>query len=286
MTDFATRYGPWALIAGGAQGIGAAYSHYAAARGLNVIALDVARAPLAQLAACIEEEHGVACLPLEIDLAAEDMLDTVIDAVGERHIGLLIYNAGLADVGAFYKPDTGLDFELRKIAVNVSAPMALTYHLARPMLARGRGGIVLMSSGAGLQGSPYYAHYSATKAYNIALAEALHMEFEPYGVDVLACIAGMTLSSVAEIYKDMDASTLQTPEQLVAETMAALGKGATVIAGEAHRRGRAFLQQLPREQQVEFVARHAVDNFFGGVAPDQNLENMTRDTDQSKHSED
>jgi short-subunit dehydrogenase len=49
MTIFTDKYGPWALIAGGAQGIGEAYSRYAAANGLNVAVLDLSAAALEAL---------------------------------------------------------------------------------------------------------------------------------------------------------------------------------------------------------------------------------------------
>ena len=186
MTEFTNKYGPWALVAGGAQGIGEAYSRYAAEHGLNVIVLDKDQSALDKITADLTKAHGVECLAVKVDLSAPDMLEQVVAAVGKREVGLMVYNAGIADVGPFFKPNTGLDFEKMKIAVNVTGPLLLTYHFAKPMLARQAGGIVLMSSGAGLKGAPYYAHYSATKAYDIALGQALWGEFKPYNVDVLA----------------------------------------------------------------------------------------------------
>ena len=271
MAEFTTQYGPWALIAGGAQGIGEAYTRYAASRGLNVVVIDISGEVLESFTADIEQQYGVCALGVELDLSRPDILERVIEAVGDREIGLLIYNAGIADIGPFYKPDSGLDFEQAKIAVNVTGPLVLSYHFARPMLARKSGGIVLMSSGAGMQGSPYYGHYSATKAYNLILAEALWGEFKPYNVNVLACIAGMTMSTVAESYAHLDTSDFQTTTELVEETMAALGKKCSLVAGEKNRENRKFMEKLSREQQVEIIGRHAIDSFFDGKVPEQNI---------------
>ncbi len=271
MSEFSQRYGPWALIAGGAQGIGEAYSRHVAARGLNVVILDISEDALNEFVPTIEREYGVDCLGVEIDLARPDLLGAVTQAVGEREIGLLIYNAGLADVGPFYKPDTGLEYEQMKIAINVTGPFVLSYHYAKPMLARKSGGIILMSSGAGLQGSPYYAHYSATKAYDIVLAEALYGEFKPYNVDVLACVAGMTLSTAAKGYEHLDTSTFQTTTELVEETMAALGKQCTLIAGELNRKNREAMKDMPKEQLIEIMSQHAIENFLDGKVPKQNI---------------
>ncbi len=272
MTDWCERYGPWALVAGGAQGIGAAYSRYLARLGLKLLVIDNAPAALAAIGEELRSSFGTECIALEMDLASPQLLERVHGEVGAREVGLLICNAALADVGPFYKQDTGLAFERARIAVNMVAPLELVYALGRPMLARGRGGIILMSSGAGLQGSPFYAHYSATKAYLITLAESLWFEFRPYNVDVLACIAGMTLSSAAHAYAHLDTSGFQTPEEVVEEAMLALGRTGSVITGEANRHNRQLLAGLPREQQVELISRHAIQNFLGGVVPPQNLD--------------
>ncbi len=269
MSTFQEKYGPWALIAGGAQGIGEAYSRYAAAQGVNVIALDRDQAALDALSAALKDEFGVDCLGVTVDLSADDMLDQVVAATGDREVGLLVYNAAVSDVGPFYKKETGFDLEKARIAVNVTGPMSLTYHFAKPMLARRAGGIILMSSGAGLKGAPYYAAYSATKAYSITLGEALWYEFQPYDVDVLAVAGGMTLSTAAEGFEHLDTSTFQTPEQLVEEAISVLGKQPLIVSGKSHREGLEQLKQLPDEVRIQYLAEHAINNFYDGVRPDQ-----------------
>ena len=272
MAGFQQRYGPWAVIAGGAQGIGAAYARHLAQRGLKLIVIDRSAEALQVIAAELVQAHGTECATLQLDLADADRLEQLLPVIAGREVGMLVYNAALADVGPFYKMETGLALERRRIAVNVTGPLELVYALGKPMLARGRGGIILMSSGAGLQGAPYYAHYAATKAYAITLAESLWHEFQPYGVDVLACIAGMTLSTAASGYTHLDTSGFQTPEEVVSEAMTALGRSCSVITGERNRQNRARLATLPREQQVGIIGRHAIDNFLGGVAPPQRLD--------------
>lgn len=272
---FAAQYGPAALVAGGAQGIGAAYAAYIAERGLDLFIVDRDAAALTECCRALESAHGVSCTPIEADLADRDILEAVAAAVGEAEIGLLIYNAALADVGPFYKPDTGLQYELDRMQINMGSPFALLYHYARPMLRRRRGGIVLMSSGAGQQGAPFYSHYAATKAYNIILAESLWYEFKPYNVDVLACIAGMTLSpAVQAAYERGEGqhSIYQTPEEVAAEAMKALGTAPSHITGVHNRDSQGALRSLPRDQAVAAIAQHAIDNFLDGEVPEQNLD--------------
>ena len=269
---FKEKYGPWALIAGGAEGIGRAYASYIAEQGLDLLIVDRDRESLQQCCRSLEAEYGVTCVAVHADLADRSVLEVITEAVAGREVGLLVYNAALADVGPFYKPDSGLDYELDKAQVNMLSPLSLLYHFARPMLARERGGIVLMSSGSGLQGSPYYSHYAATKAYSTILAPPRWSEFQPSHVDGLACIAGMTLSpgvAAAVERGEGQHSVYQTPAEVVNEAMAALGKEPSHICGMHNRDNQALLHSLPREQAVSAIAKHAIGNFLEGKAPAQ-----------------
>lgn len=269
VTTFKQKYGPWALVAGGAQGIGETFARYAASRGVNVIVVDIDQDALDEIAVALPQEFGVDCLPVSVNLSADDMLEKVVEATGEREVGLLVYNAAISSVGPFFNKDFGLEFEKARIAVNVTGPLLLTYHFAKPMLARRAGGIILMSSGAGLKGAPYYSAYSATKSYEIALGQALWYEFKPYDVDVLAVAAGMTLSTAAPAFQHLDSTGFQTTEECVDEAMKALGKQPLIISGAKNRDDRKTWANLPDEEVIEIVAQHAIQNFLGGKAPQQ-----------------
>lgn len=274
--DLRQKYGPWALVCGGAAGIGAAHARLAAANGLHVAVIDRDAAALETFVAGLRAQHrDREFLALPLDLADPAVVDQALDALAGREIGLLIYNSAVADVGPFYKADTDLAFERTKIQVNMASPFEFVYRLARPMLRRGRGGIVLMSSGTGYQGAPYYAHYGATKAYSIVLAEGLWYEFRPYGVDVLACVAGMTKSpgiEAAIARGEGGKSFYQTPDEVAAEAMAALGRVPSHLCGAPNRRNFLLQKLLPRKLVVVEIAKHALANFLGGKHPAQRLE--------------
>lgn len=272
---FKLRYGPWALVAGAAAGIGAAYVRYAAAQGLSVVLIDRDAATLEAFVATLRAQYSGEFLPLALDLADPEVVEKTAAALGTREVGLLIYNAALADVGAFYKPDSDLDFELRKLQINVSSPFQFLYRFARPMLQRRRGGVILMSSGTGYQGAPYYAHYGATKAYSIVLAEGLWYEFKPYNVDVLACVAGMTKSPAIEAAiarGEGQKSFYQTPDEVAGEALAALGKVPSILSGAPNRRNFLLQKLLPRKLVIVEIAKHALANFLNGRHPPQRLE--------------
>ena len=74
--------------------------------------------------------------------------------------------------------------------MNITAVTRLAHTFAGRLAARGKGGIVLFGSIVGWQGVPGQANYAASKAYVQSLAEGLHDELKPRGVDVLAVAPG------------------------------------------------------------------------------------------------
>jgi short-subunit dehydrogenase len=187
---FKKRYGPWALIAGASQGIGEAFAREIAKEGINVILVARRKYLLDKISEEIEEIHKVKAMPFQADLTNPNILSLLDEKIANKEISLLVYNAALSPRGPFL--NTSLQTHEQTIKLNCLGPMKLTHHFGQKMKKRGKGGIILMSSMAGFQGSPFVAHYSATKAYNRVLAEALWEELGQYGVNVMACVAGAT----------------------------------------------------------------------------------------------
>jgi uncharacterized protein len=189
--NFAERYGPWAVIAGASEGTGRAFARQVAAQGVNCILIARREAPLAALADDIRNESGVECITAAIDLAAADAFNRIVAAVGEREIGLFISNAG-SDPNGSYFLDRDLATWAELVQRNVVTMMQCCHHFARPMCARGRGGLLLVNSGACYGGSSFMAAYSASKAFMLCLGESLWAELRRDGVDVLTLILQMT----------------------------------------------------------------------------------------------
>src|SRR4051812_48963440 len=102
---FADRYGPWAFIAGASMGIGAALSHEAAARGLNVVLNARGKEQLERTATEVADKHGVETRTLAADLADPEIGTVVAAAVDDLDIGLFVYNAAVAPAGRFLDVD-------------------------------------------------------------------------------------------------------------------------------------------------------------------------------------
>ena len=92
--DFAARYGPWALIAGASDGVGAAFAEALAQRGLDVVLLARRQAALDQVAAGIADRTGAQTRTLAIDLTDPEASVAIAAATDDLEIGFLVYCAG------------------------------------------------------------------------------------------------------------------------------------------------------------------------------------------------
>jgi short-subunit dehydrogenase len=191
-SGFAEKYGPWAFVAGASTGIGAALSHEAARRGLNVLMLARGAAQLDETARAVQRAHGVEVRTLAADLAEPGIARRVTEAVKDLEVGLFVYNAAVAPAGRFLDVDPAI--HLRSVAVNCATPVALCHLLAPAMVARGRGGIALVSSNGAIAGAVNFSTYNAGKAFEWILAETLWTELGESGVDVTTILVGATAS--------------------------------------------------------------------------------------------
>ena len=188
---FRDKYGPWAMVAGASEGVGAAMAQAFATRGVHVVLLARRQRVLDEVAESIRTTTGVEARAVAVDLAEDDAMDRILDATADLEMGLVAYNAG-ADPN--YEPflEQPVDASMALVQRNCVVPMQLCHHFAGPMVARGRGGLVLVGSGAGLVGAPNIVAYAATKAFDMVLGESLWAELHPHGVDVLNLVLAVT----------------------------------------------------------------------------------------------
>jgi short-subunit dehydrogenase len=260
MMQLKERYGPWALIAGASVGLGAEFARQLAAQKINLVL--VARNPFA-LEKLANEMHA---LGVETRIVAADLADPaldaqLIDATRGLEIGLVVYNAAHSQIGPFL--DQPIEEQLRTIDVNCRGPLVLAHRFGRAMRARRRGGILLMTSLAALQGSPMIAAYAASKAFNLVLAESLWDELRSSGVDVLACRAGATRTPGYQASKPIGSTPLMEPGPVVTAALASLGRGPSIVPGRFNRLASFFLNRLmPRTLAIRTMGR-ATRKIYG-----------------------
>jgi short-subunit dehydrogenase len=256
---FRQSYGPWALVAGASEGLGAAYAEVLAKRGLDLILVARRLALLQALATRLTGQYGISVRTLAFDLSQPFAAAQIAQESVSVEVGLLVYNAAFSAVGPFF--EHSLDDHLREVDTNMRTPLGLVHSFGRRMLAAGHGGIILMASLSAFQGSAYISTYSATKAFNIVLAEGLWEEWRRSGVDVLACIAGAIrtpnyLASSPRHSGGIADATLE-PELVVATALAALGHQPTVIPG--------WLNSLSSFVMRRVLSRKAAIRIMGNV---------------------
>jgi uncharacterized protein len=260
---FSAKYGPWALVAGASEGVGAAFAEGLAQRGLNVVLVARRQAVLDEVAGGIIARTGRETRTLAVDLAVRDAAATVVAATKDLDVGFLVYCAG-ADSN--FEPFLAHPVATAEAMVqrNCMVPMQLCHHFAPAMVQRGSGGIVIFGSGAGLVGGPNMVAYGATKAFDMVFAEALWSELHDKGIDVLGLILSKTdtpalrrlehsrglIGSEDEVPPDA-----ATVDEVIGEAFDNLGNGPTWFVGEQMRAGAHMLGSMARNEAVHLMTQ-------------------------------
>ena len=247
---FVSRFGPWAIVTGASDGIGRAFAYDLAAAGMNVVLVARRSELLEQIASELRTRHRVSTLVITADLARADAVAMINSATSDLDAGLLVAAAGFGTSGSLI--DSPLAPELEMVDVNCRAVLALSHEFGRRFVERGRGGIVLLSSIVAFQGVPRAANYAATKAYVQSLAEGLHLELGPLGVDVLSSAPGPISSGFASRAR-MRMGMTQTPAAVAQASLEALGRRGTVRPGWLAKGLAASLMFLPRWARVRMM---------------------------------
>lgn len=257
--DFVERYGPWAVIAGASEGVGACVADQLAERGTNVVLIARSGDRLLDLADEVEEAHGVEVRVLVADLTDPMIGRRVADAVADVEVGLLVYNAGAVNETVTFL-EHSFEASLALVQLNCIGPLALLRELAPGMRDRGRGGIVLVGSLACLAGAANVAVYSAAKMFGVNLAEGLWAELRDHGVDVCDVMLGSVHTpAAARQGVRFDPTRDLLPDQVAREIIANIRNGPTYVVGEANRAIVSGVWRVDRRVVVEGLSAAAAD---------------------------
>ncbi len=217
------------LVTGASAGLGAHFARALAARAelLTLVARRGGR--LEALARELSERcPALRCELVVQDLGAEDGVGTLVAEIRRRAlppVHLLVNNAGFGRLGAFRA--FPVDDYRQMCAVNMRAAMELLYHLF-PELEAGPGrGVINVASAAAFQPVPYFACYSATKAFLRSLSTALAAETRRTGTRVLALCPGPVETEFAHVasLRDGFAKPAARAERVVAQALQAYERG-------------------------------------------------------------
>ena len=178
-----------ALVTGASSGIGLAISGELARLGYPLLMVSNEEEPLTRAAAAIHGEHGVAALPLCMDLAQPDSARRLFDycAANNLTVTVLVNNAGMF----FFKDiiDTPPERVETMINLHVVTP-ALLCRLFAPQMAAEGGYILNMASIAARMVFPGITLYSATKSFLHVFSRAMHHELVERGLSITAVCPG------------------------------------------------------------------------------------------------
>lgn len=239
--------GEWALVTGSTAGIGREFAHQLAARGFNLALLARDRDALAAQCNDLATTHNIETRAVPCDLAAADYLDVITAATDKLPVSLLVNNAGAASYHGRFLQRTAEELE-DCLRLNTRVQLRLIQHFAQRMAAAGGGAIIQVSSVAGHMSMPFMAEYSASKAYQLTLGEALHYELKDHNIDFLTLSPGATRTRRINFG--------MAPEPVVSAALAALGRQPCVIPGWRNRWS-AFLHRhlTSRRAAVERMGR-------------------------------
>jgi uncharacterized protein len=263
MKDFTEWQGKWALIAGAAEGIGAAFTVAVAAKGMNIIMVDVLGSSLKELASKVEKDHRISTVQLEFDLSEEKAWIKCMNAIENLDCRLLIYVPAYSPVKLF--TDNTPDELDKFINLNCRTPVKMVLGFAKRVGEEKPGGIILMSSLAGLTGPQFTAPYAATKAFTNIFGEALYYEFKRNSIDMTVCCAGPV--STPAYWSSQPHHRGRHPDILdpgfVAEfTLENLGKKAICIPGWKNRLIFFFLTRLLPRKTTGYIVNKAITKRY------------------------
>lgn len=222
---------PIALITGASRGIGAEYARALAAQGYDLLLVSRDKARMDRLVSELAARHPINVEMEVSDLAQPDAAHRLYVAARQRRpsLDLLVHNAGFGLFGNFAEMPMARIQEMLRLHVNT---VVESIRLFLPgMIERRAGGIITVASIAGFFSVPYLAEYAATKAFLITFSEALAEEVRPFGVRVQVCCPGSTETDFHTTagFRPKNPLKAQTPDKVVAVSLAALDRGPTMV---------------------------------------------------------
>lgn len=261
----------YAVITGASSGIGAAMARLAAAKGFDVGLAARRKDRLAALAEEIRTRHGGRADVFETDLArpgSADRLARAVFAVG-RAPDMLVNNAGFSVAKGFAA--SSLTEQDAFLELTVRTPVALVHAFLQPMLEKGWGRIINVSSITALSsGGKGHTLYPAAKAFLLKFSQSLAAESAERGVRVTAVLPGFVNTEfqqaigMADKMKGSTRRFAQSPEDVAAEAFARNEKGAEIVVpGLLPKVAAAFMRYTP-ELCMRALTRPAAEKYYVG----------------------
>ncbi|MGZ6971830.1 MAG: SDR family NAD(P)-dependent oxidoreductase [Thermoanaerobaculia bacterium] len=229
-----------AVVTGASSGIGQALARRLAEEGCDLLLVARSGARLKDLAAELAKTEGIQAGFLAADLGKPEGREAVFAATegAGKVVSILVNGAGFGLNGP--EAELPLSRVLEMLQLNVVATAELTHRFFAAMRARRAGAILNIASTAAFLPVPYFAAYSASKAFILSFTQALHEEAKKDGVTVTCLCPGYTKTNFYAVAGMRGAEATPFPE-MTADAVAKIGL-------EALRKRKAYVVTHPLDR--------------------------------------
>jgi len=261
--------GALALVTGAGSGIGRATALALADAGARVLTVDIDRAAAEKTAAACEE-RGAESVAYQVDVADRVAVAGLADIVHREHgsLDILVNNAGVGMSGRFLAmPLEDWDWI---VSINLMGGIHMCHAFGPPMVDRGRGHVVNISSGLGYTPTATEPGYGTTKAAVLAFSRSLRADWHSQGVGVSAICPGVINTPiishtrfrgeqaapdrVARV-KDVFAKRGHPPELVASAVLAAVRQDKSVVPVGVESRAGWYISRWAPTRFTDWMAR-------------------------------
>jgi uncharacterized protein len=247
--------GQWAMVLGGAEGVGEGLSEALALQGLNLLLADYNQAAMEERAEHLRKTCGIEVRTLYIDLSLPDSPVVCLREAEALNCRTMVYVAAFSRVKPFL--DLSEEEIERFLSVNNRSLILMVHAFASRLARTGGGSILLVSSLSGVVAPPLVPVYAASKAFIIRLAESLFSEFREKGIAIGCCTLGIietpTFLATGPVY-GLFKPPVTTPASVARYSLRKLGKKPVFTPSFANRASYFLLTRLlPRKVALALV---------------------------------
>ncbi len=258
------------LVTGGAGGIGREFCKLFNNDGYRIVVFSLLQDELDQLGKDLKDQrsevdyHGV-----QMDLSEPDAAERILEWLDQKSIELdvLVNNVGFGMMGEHVEQDSK-KLE-RMLTLNNILLTKLCMLVGNRMKARGTGQIMNIGSLAGFCPMPFFAAYSASKAFVINFSASLHEELKPYGVEVTCFCPSTTRTAFLDTAQSKHQSStgitkfvsaqIDTPEEVAIAGYKALNeKKVFALPSLAITLQSIWIRTMPLRYMASFVHKKAL----------------------------
>jgi len=253
------KFGPWAVVTGASSGIGKEFCRQLADHGLNLVLVARRLQSLEQVGEELALEFGIRYRVVPADLAEQDSIGKIVNAVRDLDVGLLISNAGTGKPARFLSLEE--DEHKGFIQLNAMSHLSLVHHFGRRFADRKGGGILLNGAMGATEGVPFMASMAGSKALLLSLGKSLHHEFAGSGIHITVLITPPTDTPIVPLL-GFDKNTMPlkpiTAGQCVRESLSALkANRVSVMPGLKFRIAKTLVpESISRKMTGEMMKRN------------------------------